>query len=93
VPKPKSGRHRSAEKANRQSREHAIHNQQIRSRIHSLAKKIEDAVTKKDAPAAKALLSEAFSLWDKAAKVHLIHRKAADRTKARLSRRIALLKA
>ena len=86
--KLKTGRHTSALKAQRQAERHADANVEIRSRIHTIARKVEAAVTKKDAAAAKALLQEAFSVWDKAAKTGVVHWRSASRKKARLSSRV-----
>jgi small subunit ribosomal protein S20 len=89
--KLKTGRHTSALKASRQADRHTEANVEIRSRIHTLARKVEEAVTKKDAKAAKELLSEAFQAWDKAAKTGVVHWRAASRKKARLSTRVGAL--
>ncbi len=87
--KLKTGRHTSALKANRQSVKHAEHNLQIRSKIRTLARKVETAVAGKDATAAKTLLNEAFAAWDKAAKTGIVHHRAASRKKARLASRVS----
>ena len=86
--KLKTGRHTSALKAHRQSETHAEHNLQIRSKIRTLARRVEAAVAGKDAKAAKALLSETFSAWDRAAKTGVIHSRAASRKKSRLAARV-----
>ena len=87
--KLKTGRHTSALKAYRQSERHAESNIQIRSSIRTIARKVEAAVVKKDAKAAKELLQAAFSAWDRAAKVGVVHGRAASRKKARLSQRVS----
>lgn len=89
--KLKTGRHTSALKAHRQSQAHAAVNQAQRSRIRTLARKVEEAVAKKDAAAAKTYLNEVFSGWDKAAKTGVVHHRTAARTKARLSQKVAAL--
>ncbi len=86
--KLKTGRHTSALKANRQAIKHTESNIVIRSKINTIARKVEAAVASKDAKAAKSLLSEAFAAWDKAAKVGVVHERAASRKKARLSLRV-----
>ena len=91
--KLKTGRHTSALKAHRQSETHTDANIEIRSRIHSIARKVEEAVTKKDAKGAKSLLSEAFAAWDKAAKTGVVHWRSASRKKARLSSRVQAIQA
>src|ERR1035438_4960729 len=84
----KTGRHTSALKAHRQAERHSALNTQLRSRIRTLARKVEAAVTGKDAKLARELLKEAFSTWDKATKSGVIHDNAASRKKARLARRV-----
>ena len=86
--KLKTGRHTSALKAARQAVKHTDSNLEIRSRIHTIARKVEAAVAQKDAKTAKSLLSEAFAAWDKAAKTGVVHWRAASRKKARLSVRV-----
>jgi small subunit ribosomal protein S20 len=86
--KLKTGRHTSALKANRQSEKHETANGVIRSKIQTLARKVEAAVVQKDAKSAKSLLNEAFAAWDKAAKTGVVHWRAASRKKARLSARV-----
>lgn len=90
--KLKTGRHTSAIKAKRQAARHAVVNRALLSRIRTIARRVEEAVAKKDAKSAKAALQEAFSVWDKAAKVGVIHWRAASRKKARLSRKVGRLK-
>jgi small subunit ribosomal protein S20 len=89
--KLKTGRHTSALKANRQAIRHAEHNLEIRSKIRTIARKVEEAVKSKDAKAAKTFLNEAFQAWDKAAKTGIIHWRAASRKKSRLSGRVNTL--
>lgn len=89
--KLKTGRHTSALKAQRQAERHNEANVEVRSRINSLARKVEDAVNKKDAKAAKEYLSAAFQAWDKAAKTGVVHWRSASRKKARLSSRVHAL--
>ena len=89
--KLKTGRHTSALKAHRQSERHAEHNLQIRSSIRTIARKVESAVSSKDAKAAKAFLNEAFAAWDKAAKTGIVHWRAASRKKSRLASRVDAL--
>ncbi|MFA5974833.1 MAG: 30S ribosomal protein S20 [Elusimicrobiota bacterium] len=89
--KLKTGRHTSALKTHRQSERHAEANLNVLSRIRTIARKVEEAVAGKDAKSAKALLQEAFSAWDKAAKTGLIHDRAASRKKSRLAGRVSRL--
>jgi len=89
--KLKTGRHTSALKAHRQSEAHAVANRNVRSKIRTLARQVEEAVAKKDASTAKKLLSQTFSVWDKAAKIGVIHDRAASRKKSRLAEKVAAL--
>ncbi len=89
--KLKTGRHTSAIKAFRQSERKAQHNRFIRNKIRAAAKAAEAAIAGKNKKEAQKMLSECFSVWDKAAKVGVIHHNAASRKKARLSERIAAL--
>ena len=89
--KLKTGRHTSALKAHRQSETHADHNLQIRSKIRTLARKVETAVAAKDAKSAQSFLNEAFAAWDKAAKTGIVHWRAASRKKSRLATRVSHL--
>jgi len=89
--KLKTGRHTSALKAHRQSVRHAILNREIRSSIRTIARNVEEAVSKKDGAAAKTLLNQAFSIWDKAVKHGAIHHNAASRKKSRLALKVSRL--
>ena len=89
--KLKTGRHTSALKARRQAERHAETNVQVKSRIRTIARKVEQAVASKDAKSAKTFLQEAFSLWDKAAKTGIVHWRAASRKKSRLAERVSRL--
>lgn len=89
--KLKTGRHTSALKAHRQSAKHAEANVTARSAIRTIAKRVEAAVVAKDSKAAKTLLQQAFSIWDKAAKIGLVHSRAASRKKGRLAARVSSL--
>ena len=91
--KLKTGRHTSALKANRQAEKHAESNMVVRSKINTIARKVEAAVAQKDSKTAKSLLNEAFSAWDRAAKIGVVHHRAASRKKARLSLRVQGLQA
>ena len=89
--KLKTGRHTSAIKEYRKSKRRNVANRKVKVAIRQLAKKVELAVSGKNAEEAKALLSKCFSAWDKAAKVGVVHANAAARKKARLSAKVAKL--
>lgn len=91
--KLKTGRHTSALKQQRKSLRLKDHNIEIRSKIRTFVKKVEDAVSKKDAALAQQLLKNASSAWDKAAKRNVIHKNAASNQIARLSKLVGSLTA
>lgn len=91
--KLKTGRHTTALKAHRQSVRHEAANTQLKSKIRTLARRVEAAVVSKDAKSAQALLNEAFAAWDKAAKTNVVHWRAAGRKKSRLAKRVSRLSA
>ena len=86
--KLKTGRHTSALKENRKAQKRTERNSAVKSNITTLAKKVEQACTKKDLDTAKNLLKEAFSAWDKAAKTNTIHWKKAASKKAQLAKKV-----
>lgn len=86
--KLKTGRHTSALREDRRSKKRYIHNLAIRSKIKTLAKKVQMAIAKKDKVTALQYLKEAMSDWDKAAGKKIIPRRRASRKIARLSQRI-----
>ncbi|MCX5778116.1 MAG: 30S ribosomal protein S20 [Elusimicrobia bacterium] len=90
--KLKTGRHTSALKENRKANKRAVRNKTIKSKIKTMAKKVEEAVKKNDAATAKEMLKAAFSTWDKASKRNVIHDNAAANQKARLSKLVAGIK-
>jgi len=91
--KLKTGRHTSAIKQNRKAKKNEARNSTVRSKIKTLVKKVEAAVSKKDKNLAQELLKTAFSQWDKAAKRNIIHKNAASNQKARLSRLVQSISA
>lgn len=91
--KLKTGRHTSALKELRKSIRRQERNKSMSSKIKTLVKKVEDAVSKKDVTLAKSLLNSAFSEWDKAARKNVIHDNAAANQKARLSKMVGSLPA
>ena len=89
----KSGRHKSAQKEARKTVVRTLHNVSVKSNIRTLAKKLHDAVIKKDMDLAKSLLKEVSSQWDKAAKRNVIHKNAANNKKARMAKLVNSLTA
>ncbi|MFH1368295.1 MAG: 30S ribosomal protein S20 [Elusimicrobiota bacterium] len=84
--KLKTGRHTSAMKESRKAHKREARNKSVKSTLHTLIKKIEDASAKKEVSALKDLLSLVFSELDKAAKRKVIHLNKASNLKARLSK-------
>ncbi|HEY1050492.1 MAG TPA: 30S ribosomal protein S20 [Prosthecobacter sp.] len=82
---------RSAEKNIRKTAARTAHNQTVKSRIRTLRKKVLAAVTKKDAAAAAASLSELASATDKAAKTNVIKKNTSSRLKSRLALKVGAL--
>jgi len=91
--KLKTGRHTSALKEARKAVKRTERNVSVKSKIRSVAKKVEAAVKNKDAKLAQEQLNTAFSEWDKAAKRNVIHYKAASNQKARLAKLVAGMQA
>ena len=89
--KLKTGRHTGAIKANRQSERRAVRNKAVRKGIRLAAKELLSAVEKKDAAGVKKLYPKFASLWDKAAKVGVVHKTAANRRKSRLAKKAKAL--
>ncbi len=69
----------------RQSEKRRIRGKSARSEIKTLVKRIGDAVAQKDEAQARSLLLAVHSKIDKARKVHIFHRNAADRQKSKLA--------
>ncbi|MBN1385294.1 MAG: 30S ribosomal protein S20 [Elusimicrobia bacterium] len=89
--KLKTGRHTSALKETRKNQKRRVVNKIIRSQIKTAIKKVDTAVTEKNASRASELLKIAGSILDKAAKKKIIHKKTASRKISNLSRRVARL--
>ena len=81
--------HQSALKAHRQSLKNREHNRQFRSRLRGALKDVREAISGNDMAAAKTALRQTISLIDRMASKGVIHKNAAARYKARLSRRAA----
>jgi len=77
---------KSAKKALRGSLVKKAVNDRIKKNIKESVKKIEKLVKEKNKVEAKKLLSDAYSVIDKAAKKNVIKKNTASRKKSRLSR-------
>ena len=78
----------SAKKALRSSKRKHVFNQRRKDTMLSIIKKVKKFVADKNTKEAMKLLSEAYSVIDKAAKTNLIKKNTAARKKSRLSKLI-----
>jgi small subunit ribosomal protein S20 len=85
----KTGRHKSAIKADRQAVKRNARNRAAKKEIRLSTRKVLDAALTKEATKAAGALSQVASLLDKAARKGLIHWKAAARRKSHLSRQVS----
>ena len=84
-------RTRSAAKQARASLHRQAHNRIVKSRLHTLERKLLALVEAKKATEASAAYRLFSSALDKAAKVQVIHRNTASRKKSRLAARMKAL--
>ena len=82
---------RSAEKRNRQAQRRRTRNLHVRTGVKGVVKKVREAVAKGDAAQAKEALHQAARLIDRASSKGVLHRNAASRKIARLSRAVSHL--
>ncbi|HEY6106675.1 MAG TPA: 30S ribosomal protein S20 [Anaeromyxobacteraceae bacterium] len=82
---------RSAEKRNRQAQHRRARNLHVRTGVKGAVKKVREAVAQGDAAQAKEALHQASRVIDRAASKGVLHRNAASRKIARLSRAVAHL--
>ncbi len=80
--------HISAEKRNRQNEKRRTHNRWIRSRVKAASKTVVEACDKNDPKSAKDALIVAMRELNKAGTKGIIHKRAASRKIARLSKRL-----
>lgn len=80
--------HQSAIKAYRQNLKRRDHNRQLRTRLRRALRSIRTALDHNDVAKAKEALRDTVSLVDKMAGKGIIHKNAAARYKARLSKRL-----
>lgn len=84
-------RHPSALKRHRQSLKRREQNRAVRSRVRTEVRKLREAVDRSDAPTAEQELRVVVKGLTKAATKGVLHRNAASRRIARLSKRVAAL--
>ena len=78
----------SALRQNKQSETRRERNHAVKAALRTEMKKVLGAVAKKDAPNAKAALSSAYQLLDRAVAKGILHRNNASRHKSRLAARV-----
>ena len=83
---------KSAAKQARASERRRVNNKSIKSRLHTLEGKFQDAVKGGKADDASTALSAISSALDNAAKTQVIHRNVASRKKSRLAAQLKKLK-
>lgn len=79
----------SAEKRNRQAESHRVRNLAVRTGVKSAVRMVREAVAQGDAAQAKQALHRAARAIDRAASKGVLHRNAASRKIARLSRAVS----
>jgi small subunit ribosomal protein S20 len=82
---------KSAKKAARQSARRSVVNKSRRSRLRSVVRKVEEAISAGDRSRAVAAMAEAEPVIIRAAQKNVVHRNAARRKVSRLAHRIAAL--
>jgi len=82
---------KSAKKAARQSVRRTVVNKSRRSRLRSVVRKVEEAISTGDRSRAVAAMAEAEPVIIRAAQKNVVHRNAARRKVSRLAHRIAAL--
>lgn len=86
-----ANRHASAIKRNRQNEKRRERNRTVRSKVRTEVRKVREAVVSKDAAAAGSELKLAIKALSKAASKGVLHKNAASRRIARLSKQVAAL--
>lgn len=84
-------RHKSAIKRHRQNLKRRERNRAVRSRLRTEVRKLREACEEKDQAAATTQLRETVRELSKAATKGILHRNAASRRIARLSKRVAAI--
>jgi small subunit ribosomal protein S20 len=86
-------RHKSAIKRNTQNVKRAARNQVVRTHVRRVVRELRDTIASKDVAAAESQLRSVMKTVDKAVTKGVFHRNNASRRIARLSRKVAALKA
>lgn len=85
-------RHPSAVKRNRQNEKRRVRNRAIRSIVRGEVREIREAIDRSDLPASEAQLRVVVKTLSKAVSKGVLHKNAASRRIARLSKHVATLK-
>ncbi|MBU0568896.1 30S ribosomal protein S20 [bacterium] len=80
--------HKSAKKRMKQDKKRNLSNKSLKSEVRTSIKKLSAEIKGKNLEEAKVSLNKTVSLLDKAAKKELIHKNAASRKKAQLTKKI-----
>lgn len=91
--KLKFGRHTQALKSHRQDKKRHLRNVAVKTKIRTIAKKVELAVAQGRPEEAKSIFLRAMKELDKAASKKIIPKRRASRKKSRLAKKIKTLKA
>ncbi|MCS7227477.1 MAG: 30S ribosomal protein S20 [Endomicrobia bacterium] len=91
MPKPKSGRHRSALKELRKSIKRRAKNLILKNKIKEIRKNILKAINDKNFEEVKKLLPLFYKIVDKAQKTHYIHKNKAARLKSTIAKKLSKL--
>lgn len=77
---------KSAQKNNRKTIARTVRNRSRKTRLKTLAKKVQTLAESEDKEALKAAATDYVSAMDRAAKSNLVHRNKASRTKASMAK-------
>lgn len=77
---------KSAQKNNRKTIARTLRNRSRKTRLKTLAKKVQSLAEAGDKEALKAAATDYISAMDRAAKTNLVHRNKASRTKASMAK-------
>ena len=80
--------HPSAKKRARQNEKRRLRNRQHRSKMRTVVKKVETAISGKDAETASNSLKDAIRILDKSATKGIIHKNLASRKKSILTKKV-----
>jgi len=89
--KLKFGRHTQALKSQRQDKKRHLRNLAVKTKIRTIAKKVEMAVAQGKPEEAKKIFLQAMKELDKATSKKIIPKKRASRKKSRLAKKISSL--